>query len=125
MAKPTEEWLRQANYDMDTADYMFRGGRYMYTVFMCHLSLEKALKGRYAEKLGKEPPKTHNLLYLLEKMKLTLPEDLFDFISTLNRVSIPTRYPDDLQRILKDYDKKKTKEVLDQSKQVLQWLSAR
>jgi HEPN domain-containing protein len=104
---------------------MFSGGRYMYTVFMCHLSLEKALKGRYAEKLGKEPPKTHNLLYLLEKMKLTLPEALFDFISTLNRVSVPTRYPDDLQRILKDYDKKKTKEVLDQSKQVLQWLSAR
>jgi HEPN domain-containing protein len=125
MAKPTEEWLTQANYDMDTADYMFRGGRYMYAVFMCHLSLEKALKGRYAEKLGKEPPKTHNLLYLLEKMKLTLPEALFDFISTLNRVSVPTRYPDDLQRILKDYDKKKTKEVLDQSKQVLQWLSTR
>src|SRR3990170_2300764 len=125
MAQAPEEWLTQANYDMDTADYMFRGGRYMYTVFMCHLSLEKALKGRYAEKLGKEPPKTHNLLYLLEKMKLTLPEDLFDFISTLNRVSVPTRYPDDLQRILKDYDKKKTKEVLDQSKQVLQWLSAR
>jgi len=125
MAQPPEEWLTQANYDMDTADYMFRGGRYMYTVFMCHLSLEKALKGLYAEKLGKEPPKIHNLLYLLEKMKLTLPEDLFDFISTLNRVSVPTRYPDDLQRILKDYDKKKTKEVLDQSKQVLQWLSAR
>ena len=125
MAQQPEEWLRQADYDMDTADYMFRGGRYMYTVFMCHLSLEKALKGLYAEKLGKEPPKIHNLLYLLEKMKLTLPEDLFDFISTLNRVSVPTRYPDDLQRILKDYDKKKTKEVLDQSKQVLQWLSAR
>jgi len=125
MAQQPEEWLRQADYDMDTADYMFRGGRYMYTVFMCHLSLEKALKGLYAEKLGKEPPKTHNLLYLLEKMKLTLPEDLFDFISTLNRVSVPTRYPDDLQRILKDYDKKKTKEVLDQSKQVLQWLSTR
>ncbi|OGQ81714.1 MAG: DNA-binding protein [Deltaproteobacteria bacterium RIFCSPLOWO2_12_FULL_60_19] len=125
MAQAPEEWLTQANYDMDTADYMFRGGRYMYTVFMCHLSLEKALKGLYAEKLGKEPPKTHNLLYLLEKMKLALPEDLFDFISTLNRVSVPTRYPDDLQRILKDYDKKKTKEVLDQSKQVLQWLSAR
>ena len=125
MAQQPEEWLRQADYDMDTADYMFRGGRYMYTVFMCHLSLEKALKGLYAEKLGKEPPKIHNLLYLLEKMKLTLPEALFDFISTLNRVSVPTRYPDDLQRILKDYDKKKTKEVLDQSKQVLQWLSTR
>jgi HEPN domain-containing protein len=125
MAQPPEEWLRQADYDMDTAAYMFTGGRYMYTVFMCHLSLEKALKGLYAEKIRKEPPKTHNLLYLIEKMKLKLPEDLHDFVSTLNRVSVPTRYPDDLQRILKDYDKKKTKEVLDQSKKVLQWLSAR
>ncbi len=101
------------------------GRRYMYTVFMCHLSLEKALKGLYAEKIRKEPPKTHNLLYLIEKMKLKLPEDLHDIISTLNRVSVTTRYPDDLQRILKDYDKKKTKKVLDQSKKVLQWLSAR
>ena len=125
MAKPPAEWLTQANYDMDTADYMFKGGRYMYAVFMCHLSLEKGLKADYAEKLYNEPPKTHNLLYLIEKMKLKLPEDLHDFISTLNRVSVPTRYPDDLKRILKDYDKKRTKEVLDQSKKVLQWLSAR
>ena len=101
------------------------GGRYMYTVFICHLSLEKALKGLYAGKLRKDPPKTHNLLYLIEKMKLKLPEGLDDFIATLNRVSVPTRYPDDLQRILKNYDKKKTKEILDQSKKVLQWLSAR
>ena len=70
-------------------------------------------------------PSGRVVLYLIEKMKLKLPEDLHDFISTLNRVSVPTRYPDDLQRILKDYDKKKTKEVLDQSKKALQWLSAR
>lgn len=125
MAKSHEEWLKQANYDLDTADYMFKGGRYMYTVFMCHLSIEKTLKGLHTEKLRKEPPKTHNLLYLIEKTKLELPKGLYDFVSTLNRVSVPTRYPDDLQRILKDYDKKRTKEVLDQSRKVLQWLSAR
>jgi len=125
MARSSEELLRQADYDMDTADYMFKGGRYMYTVFMCHLSIEKALKGLYAEKLRKEAPKTHNLLYLIERTKLELPKDLYDFVSTLNRVSVPTRYPDNLRRMLKDYDKKRTKEVLDQSKRVLQWLSAR
>ena len=111
MAKPPDEWLTQANYDRDTAAYMFKGGRYMYTVFMCHLSLEKALKGLYAEKLGREPPKTHNLLYLIEKIKLKLPADLHDFTSTLNRVSVPTRYPDDLRRILKDYDRKDQRSV--------------
>jgi hypothetical protein len=28
MAQPPDEWLKQADYDMDTADYMFQGGRY-------------------------------------------------------------------------------------------------
>jgi HEPN domain-containing protein len=56
-------------------------------------------------------PKCHPGKGLIEKMKLKLPEDLQDFTSTLNRVSVPTRYPDDLRRILKDYDKKKTREV--------------
>jgi HEPN domain-containing protein len=122
MSKLPEEWLKQAEYDMDTAEYMFKGRRFLYTVFMCHLSIEKALKGLYSQKLKKVPPKTHNLLYLIEKIMLELPKSLYDFVFTLNRVSVPTRYPDDLQRILKNYDQKRTREVLDQSKGVLTWL---
>lgn len=125
MSKLPEEWLNQAAYDMDTAEYMLKGGRCMYAVFMCHLSIEKAMKGRYTESLDKEPPRTHNLLYLIERAKMKLPEELYDFVSTLNRVSVPTRYPDDLQRLLKDYDKKRTKEILDKGKRVLKWLSAK
>ena len=45
--KPPKEWLAQADYDMDTAADLFRAGRYIYTVFMCHLSIEKTLKGLY------------------------------------------------------------------------------
>ena len=41
----SSEWLRQADYDLETAQYMLAGGRYIYAVFMCHLSAEKALKG--------------------------------------------------------------------------------
>ena len=43
MAQAVEEWFRQADYDIDTADYMFSGGRYFYAVFMCHLSIERLL----------------------------------------------------------------------------------
>ena len=50
MEKQTEEWFKQADYDMDTADYMHKGGRHIYAVFMCHLSVEKALKGLYTTK---------------------------------------------------------------------------
>ena len=67
MSEKYEEWLKQADYDMDTADAMFRSGRYFYAVFMCHLSIEKSLKGLYSKELAEVPPKTHNLLYLLKK----------------------------------------------------------
>lgn len=124
MGKPPEEWFKQAGYDMETAEYMFNGERYFYTVFMCHLSIEKALKALYAKKLKDVPPKTHNLLYLIEKINVKPPDDLYDLVFTLNRVSIPTRYPDDLQSILKSYDNKKTEELLSKSKEVIKWLEA-
>lgn len=38
--KSPEEWFIQASYDLDTAEAMFKTERYMYTVFMCHLSIE-------------------------------------------------------------------------------------
>ena len=123
--KQPQEWLKQAAYDMKTAEAMFNSKRFIYAVFMCHLSIEKALKGLYTLALNEVPPKTHNLVYLIEKIKLELPGKLYDFIYTLNGLSVPTRYPDDLQKLLKDHNKVKTGKVLDQGKETLKWLKAR
>lgn len=30
-----KEWLKQSDYDIDTAEFMYGGGRYFYSVFMC------------------------------------------------------------------------------------------
>jgi HEPN domain-containing protein len=122
MVKNPGEWLNQADYDMDTAEYMFNGGRYIYAVFMCHLSIEKALKGLYQKRLNKIPPKTHNLLYLIEKINLKLNDDLYDAVFSINRISVPTRYPDNLQRMLNDYKKERTNEIIKKGKEVLEWL---
>ena len=117
-----DEWFKQADYDMDTAEFMFSGERYFYSVFMCHLSIEKALKGLYIRKFKDAPPKTHNILYLLEFIDIDLLEDMYDFVFTLNRVSVLTRYPDNLQKMLEDYNKEKTNEILGKSKELLRWL---
>ena len=122
MGKTPQEWLKQADYDIKTAEIMFDNKRYFYAVFMCHLSIEKALKGIYLDRLKEIPPKTHNLVYLVEKIKLLLPENLYDSVFALNRVSVPTRYPDDIQRMLKDYNEERTKKVIESGKEVLQWL---
>ncbi len=98
---------------------MFETGRYIYTVFMCHLSIEKALKGLFAKRLKKDPPKIHNLNYFCEKLRLDLPADLREFVDKLNDLSIPTRYPDELKRLLKDYKKESTEMVLIRTKELL------
>jgi len=71
VARSPEEWFLQARYDMATADYLLKGRGYIYALFMCHLSVEKALKGLLHRRLGKAPPKTHDLLYLKVKRGLT------------------------------------------------------
>lgn len=64
MEKQTQEWFRQSDYDMDTAEYMYQGGRYIYTVFMCHLSIEKALKVFISKSTGYTRQKLIALLIL-------------------------------------------------------------
>ena len=122
MSKRPNEWFKQAEYDMKTAEGMFETGRFIYVVFMCHLSIEKALKGIYTQGLNTLPPKTHNLVLLVEKTKLGLPDDLYDFMFKLNGVSVPTRYPEDIAKLKKEYSRKKTELLLKQSKELLRWL---
>jgi len=124
VGKKPDEWLKQADYDMDTAEFMFGGERYFYAIFMSHLSIEKALKGIYVQKFDETPPKTHNLLYLIELIDPQIPNNLYDVIFILNRVSISTRYPDNLQRMLEEFDESKTGDILEKSKEVLKWLKA-
>lgn len=124
MAKSLQEWLRQADYDINTAEYMFNGGRYFYTIFMCHLSMEKALKGLYLERLKEIPPRTHNLIYLLNKMGIKPEEPIGKFLVKLNEASVVTRYPEELSTLQKDFTQPVANDILSKSKEVLQWIKA-
>ena len=122
MALNPEEWLRQADYDMESADAMFSTGRYIYTVFMCHLAVEKGLKGLNQKQMKVLPPKSHSLVYFVEKLRLYMPSALSDFVETLNNLSVPTRYPEDLQKALSEFTKTKTDDALKKGKDVLKWI---
>jgi len=122
MGKDSQEWLRQADYDMDTANFMFSGGRYFYVVFMCHLSIEKALKGLYQERLKEMPPKVHNLVYLLNKMEVRPPEAIGKFFIKLNEAQVVTRYPDGVEKLLRDYTQTVTKDIITKSAEALEWI---
>ena len=124
MDKLTEEWFTQADYDLDTAEYMLKGGRCFYAVFMAHLGVEKALKGLWQAKLQTPPPKAHNLIYLVEKIGAQPSSEINEFLTTLNDASVPTRYPDDLQKMMADYPKNEVQEILSKAREALTWIKA-
>lgn len=107
---------------METADYMLQGGRHFYSVFMCHLAIEKALKGFYRHKLEESPPKTHNLIYLLNKTGVKPAETMGFFITKLNEANITTRYPEDIDALKSNYTQDVTEQILAQTKELLSWI---
>ena len=117
-----EEWFFQSDYDMGTATDMFKSGRFIYCVFMCHLSIEKALKGLLIKRTGKFPSKSHSLIYFIEKIGLQIGDSRYEFLFTLNKISIPTRYPEDLRKLFDSYTEERTKEILNLAKETQIWI---
>lgn len=117
-----KEWLRQSEYDFDTAKYMYNGSRFSYTVFMCHLSVEKALKGLYSQRLNDIPPKTHNLIYLLGKMNIKPQSGMSRILVKLNEANIAARYPENLEIVGKNYTETIVKELIENTEEALKWI---
>jgi len=122
MGQSHEQWFEQAEYDLGTARVLCDAGRHFYAVFMCHLCLEKAAKGVYVVKTGRTPPRTHSIPYLIEQTGLELSEQHAEFVLTLNRASVATRYPEDLAKLQDEFPLSKTQAVLRRTEEVLGWL---
>ena len=117
-----EQWYTQSDYDLDVAKSMLDTGRNIYCVFMCHLGLEKALKGLYVKRTTDFPAKTHNLIYFVDKIGLDISDSDMEFLNMLSTLSVPTRYPEDLERLIAAYSKERTVAILQQSKNLQQWI---
>jgi len=117
-----KEWFLQSDYDLDTAYDMFKSGRNIYCIFMSHLSLEKALKGLFFKKFNEFPTKTHSLIYLIDKIGIEIQDDYYQFLYTLNKISVPTRYPDDLKKMFAEFTNSKTLQILEKTKEVQSWI---
>jgi HEPN domain-containing protein len=89
---------------------------------MCHLALEKMVKAHFTEVTQSIPPKTHDLIYLIRKSGLELPQAHLEFIGKINNASIPTRYPEDLQRIIAQYPESVARDYFEKTEEVLKWL---
>lgn len=85
-------WV-QALEDLRTSEVLLEVGRYYASVFFAEQAAEKALKALYMHVKNEPPPRTHNLVELLNMLSVE-SEDLIDAAMDLTPEYIVTRYPD-------------------------------
>jgi HEPN domain-containing protein len=123
MKPHTSDWLGLSAYDLDVARDMLKAERYVYTVFMCHLSTEKLLKAAVVEFAGQDPPpKIHGLRRLAEIAGLTLTNEQLELLVELTLQQQRTRYPEDIAALGRVYTKAYAERMLKQSEEFHQWL---
>jgi len=93
MQKAVQEWLETSEYDLETAKAMLKTERYLYVAFMCQQAIEKILKAIYVQGKNELPPRTHNLLYLIDVLQIDTEDPDKNLFSQLNQFYLETRYP--------------------------------
>ncbi len=117
--KQIEYWIKGAIDDLESAKILIERERLLHGLFFCHLVIEKALKAHLVKITQEVAPRTHNLMYLLEKANMELSENEEVFLGILMKYQLQGRYPD-YNPIIPD--KLIIENYLEQTEDLLQWL---
>lgn len=119
-----EYWVDLARYDLDTAKAMNESGRYLYVGFMCHQTIEKALKAFIVKHKDETPPYTHNLTILAEKSGIyeQMTESQKDFLDFLEPLNIAARYPTVKDKLLELLSSEKCRDLIKRTEGEFQWI---
>ena len=121
--KHIDYWLKSADKDWDVLLYLMKGKKYVHALFFGHLYLEKLCKTLWVQNnIDNHPPKTHNLLKLLNEANILLSEDDQLFLVKLNKYQIEGRYPEDIENLYAITHKSLVTEYIKKIKHLELWL---
>lgn len=123
-----ERWLKQAESDLEDAQYNSEGGRYNVACFLGQQAAEKALKG-YLYTKGDEEVWGHSVAELCTRA-ISFDSQFKSFKKTaapLDKYYIPTRYPNALPGgIPKEaFDAEDAKRAISTAKVVIEFVTER
>jgi len=117
-----EHWLDIATYDLETAEAMLSGGRWLYVAFMCQQAVEKLVKGLYTLYIDDNIPRIHNISALIKPIPVEVPKEKFILFDTLSAYYINNRYPEFMAKLSSRVTEKEATKILAQTKEVFSWL---
>jgi len=101
---------------------MLASERYLYVLFCCQQTIEKALKAVIVQRTAELPPRLHNLLKLAEAAQIELDPEQTVFLAELNGYYIKTRYPEEIGLLGKRVTREMAQETLRQTEENTQCL---
>lgn len=114
-------WRESAERDWATAERLFKLKEYVWSLFLCHLTIEKLLKAVLINK-NQRPKFTHDLNELARQSGITVPSNFLEWLKTISRFNIEARY-DEYKRSLHNIATLKfTTTWHERSAEVVQWL---
>ena len=106
-------WVGTANKDWQAIQTMYKARAYLHALFFAHLVLEKLCKAHWVKDNEENyPPKIHNLLNIVAKTNLQLPDADKDFFAIMNQFQLEGRYPDYKLELYKKYKSLQTRKIL-------------
>ncbi len=114
-------WREGAERDWVVAQDNFQSGHYNWTLFLCHISIEKLLKALVV-RAEQTPPFTHDLAKLWKLTSLPLSAEYWRWLTEIERFNIEGRYDDEKQSFYLKATKAYTELWLARCTEVFQWL---
>ena len=119
-------WLSYAVYDMETAEAMFKSGRWFYVVYTCEQAIEKLVKGLYMLYLDDHIPKVHNITRLMRcfesSLKEPIKQEFIQLFDNLTGLYLSSRYPDFTNNAANAVDKTIAEDIFEKTKEAFKWL---
>ncbi len=129
MAKDSivQAWLDIADEDISAAEWMHKGGKWLYAAFECHQALEKMIKAYWTAVRDDEPPLLHNHERLLMGCGLytKLSEEQTSFLEQMHPMYIAGRYPQYKRNVAAMLNEQACQHLIEQTKLFKQWILQR
>ena len=132
-------WRILADYDIETAECLIQGRRWVYVTFICHQAVERLLKGMHVYHTKKETPKTHNLNYIFNRIAkepsfietfgeadryISQKDEYIEFMADLMFYYM-SDYPFSYKKVMDRFIEEETAmDIYHQTLQILDWLKS-
>jgi len=115
-------WIKGAEYNFKTAEFLYKGKRYPDCLFFCHLMIEKILKALVVKHTKSHASYTHQLVNLAMTAKIELNQEQIEFLTEITEFNITARYDAYKFRFYKKCNKAYAEKYYKISKNLYLWL---